>query len=47
MKNFIEEIKNRIKLLQETPTEINIAIIAELTLVNKRLEKINYTRCCK
>ena len=46
MKKFIEEIKNRIKLLQETPTEINIAIVGELTLVNKRLVKINSARCC-
>ena len=47
MEELIEQIKERIKILQLKPNAVNIGKVAELTLVNKRLAKINYTRCCE
>ena len=47
MEELIEQIKERIKTLQLEPTDVNIGKIVELNLVNMRLAKINYTRCCE
>tara|TARA_R110000850_G_C9585859_1_gene426821 strand:+ start:54 stop:290 length:237 start_codon:yes stop_codon:yes gene_type:complete len=44
---LMNQIEERIQELQKKPTDINIAIVAELTLVNKKLKSISVTRCCE
>ncbi|MGK0413204.1 MAG: hypothetical protein ACJA1B_001406 [Polaribacter sp.] len=44
---LMNQIEERIQELQKKPTDINIAIVAELTLVNKKLKGISVTRCCE
>jgi predicted enzyme involved in methoxymalonyl-ACP biosynthesis len=43
MREFIEQIDERIKKLQEETTDINIGKVAELNLVKIRLQQLTLT----